>query len=49
MGSYGMQMEALQPEDTATYPLLEALERAICKIRFFIQIESDPEPEPNAS
>ena len=49
MGSYGTQMEALQPEDTATYPLLEALERAICKIRFFIQIESDPEPEPNAS
>ncbi len=49
MGQYGTQMEALQPEDTATYPFLEALERAIYKIRYFIQIESDPEPEPNAS
>ena len=47
--TYGIQMEELQPEDPATYPMLEALERAICKIRFLIDIESDPEPEPNAS
>ena len=49
MDTYGIQMEELQPEDPSTYPMLEALERAICKIRFLIDIESDPEPEPNAS
>ena len=49
MGDYGMQLEELQVEDTATYPLDEALERAIYKIKFLLQLEDDPEPEPNAS
>lgn len=49
MSDYGMELEYLQPGDPKTYPLLEALERAIYKIRFLIHMESDPEPEPNAS
>ncbi len=49
MGDYGLQLDELQIEDTATYPLSEAIERSIYKIRFLIQLESDPEPEPNAS
>ncbi len=51
MSDYGMQLEEMQPEDTSTYPLAEAVERAIYKIRFMMQLDDDhqPEPEPNAS
>ena len=50
MGDYGMAMEEIQPEDPSTYPLDEALEKAIYKIKFLLMLDSDdPEPEPNAS
>lgn len=50
MENYGIQLEEIQPEDNATYPLDEALERAIYKIKFLLQLDDDnPEPEPNAS
>ncbi len=49
MGDYGMQLEELQTEDPDTYPLDEALERAIYKIKFLLQLDGNPEPEPNAS
>ena len=50
MGDYGLRLEEIQVEDTATYPLDEALEKAILKIKFLLILNNDdPEPEPNAS
>ncbi len=49
MGEYGVQLDEIQIEDTENYPLDEALERAIYKIKFLLQLDDDPEPEPKAS
>lgn len=50
MGDFGMAIEEIQPEDPATYPLDEALEKAILKIKFLLMLNNDdPEPAPNAS
>ena len=50
MGDYGMRLEEIQPDDNQTYPLDEALEKAIYKIKFILKLDNDdPEPEPNAS
>lgn len=49
MSDYGIQLAELQPEDTSTYPLTEAVDQALSKIRFLMLLSSNPHSQSTAS